>query len=373
MYLFSCVHLPLPSGGGACATVQESSEITKLFLLLNAMKEMILEHTKTRASRNEFLQQNVLPIVMHAVLVHADASHENVRTSVAESLGALAAINGQAVLQTIRRAIEQHASSASASSPPSSPASSSVNASSAPSKSGNVRATMVAALRFALTPSFSETSLLRSLLHETLPLLCSDPDLAVRRQALVTVNAIVHAYPLLLDGELLRKSLLPVLYKATKPDPSLVVELEMGPFKHNIDKGLPLRKAAYQCLATLLRSCHQYLNLNDFALCIKDSFLDHIDIQTVGFELLALLPTLSSDATTAALTSSGSASLSSLPEGMHPLVFVLDEFVPIFKTVIKNNMTLSQRKPSNADGSEQTPLEKAQVCLFYLFRFCSRH
>ena len=35
----------------------------------------------------------------------------------------------------------------------------------------------------------------------------------------------------------------------------LIREVEMGPFKHTVDDGLDIRKAAFECMYTLLDSC----------------------------------------------------------------------------------------------------------------------
>lgn len=50
----------------------------------------------------------------------------------------------------------------------------------------------------------------------------------------------------------------------------------MGPFKHTVDDGLDVRKAAFECMYTLLDSCVQQLDvfefLNHVELGLKDSY-----------------------------------------------------------------------------------------------------
>jgi cullin-associated NEDD8-dissociated protein 1 len=81
---------------------------------------------------------------------------------------------------------------------------------------------------------------------------------------MLTVNALAHASPDILAGALLTETILPVLYEATRPDPRLIRVVDLGPFKHKIDDGLPLRKAAFQCLDTLLQVAPHRLNLREF-------------------------------------------------------------------------------------------------------------
>lgn len=54
----------------------------------------------------------------------------------------------------------------------------------------------------------------------------------------------------------------------------LVREVEMGPFKHTVDDGLDLRKAAFECMYTLLDSCLDRLDVFEF--------LNHIELGLKG-------------------------------------------------------------------------------------------
>ena len=60
------------------------------------------------------------------------------------------------------------------------------------------------------------------------------------------------------------KSVLPHLYKETEKRKDLIREVEMGPFKHEVDDGLDLRKAAFECMYTLLDTCVDRLDIFEF-------------------------------------------------------------------------------------------------------------
>ncbi|MEQ2205427.1 Cullin-associated NEDD8-dissociated protein 1 [Xenoophorus captivus] len=104
-----------------------------------------------------------------------------------------------------------------------------------------------------------------------------DPDLNVRRVALVTFNSAAHNKPSLIR-ELL-DSVLPHLYNETKVRKELIREVEMGPFKHTVDDGLDLRKAAFECMYTLLDSCLDRLDIFTFLNHVEDGLKDHYDIK----------------------------------------------------------------------------------------------
>jgi len=70
-----------------------------------------------------------------------------------------------------------------------------------------------------------------------------DPEPQVRRVALVAFNSAVHNKPSLVRD--LLPTLLPWLYSETKVKSELIREVEMGPFKHTVDDGLDIRKAAF--------------------------------------------------------------------------------------------------------------------------------
>ena len=58
--------------------------------------------------------------------------------------------------------------------------------------------------------------------------------------------------------------LLPQLYKQTVVDESLKKVVDLGPFKHTIDEGLDLRKAAFECMDFLLENAPETLQYQDF-------------------------------------------------------------------------------------------------------------
>jgi len=66
----------------------------------------------------------------------------------------------------------------------------------------------------------------------------------------------------------------------------------MGPFKHSVDDGLDLRKAAFECMYTLLDSCLDRLDIRDFLTHVENGLRDHYDIKMLTYLMVARLATL---------------------------------------------------------------------------------
>lgn len=77
-----------------------------------------------------------------------------------------------------------------------------------------------------------------------------DPDVMVCKNAIQAVNAIAKSYPNLLLKDLSKT--LALIYNRTIKDKSLVRIVDLGPFKHEEDYGLDVRKSAFDCLRTLI-------------------------------------------------------------------------------------------------------------------------
>ena len=55
------------------------------------------------------------------------------------------------------------------------------------------------------------------------------------------------------------------LQQSPSPDTlCLCREVDLGPFKHKIDDGLELRKAAFECMDVLLERCKDRINMPEF-------------------------------------------------------------------------------------------------------------
>ncbi|KAJ3415435.1 Cullin-associated NEDD8-dissociated protein 1 [Chytridiales sp. JEL 0842] len=127
-----------------------------------------------------------------------------------------------------------------------------------------IRATVVTAIRYTFTDTIAGEeydALLSRIVLDFLKLV-KDTDLNVRQVSLATLNSAAHNKPqLILDalGELL-----PLLYQETVVKEELIHIVEMGPFKHRVDDGLEARKAAFECMYTLLENCLSRIEIFGF-------------------------------------------------------------------------------------------------------------
>ena len=53
----------------------------------------------------------------------------------------------------------------------------------------------------------------------------------------------------------------------------------MGPFKHSVDDGLDLRKAAFECMYTLLDTLYSKLDMLNFVKYVQNGLKDNYGIK----------------------------------------------------------------------------------------------
>lgn len=110
------------------------------------------------------------------------------------------------------------------------------------------RATVTKSFKFGAARETNSVDL--ELFVEFLIRLVGDGDITVRRCALESLTAIAHTQPhcVKADAPQMQNSAITM----TKIDPSLIKEVDLGPFKHKIDDGIPIRKAAYGLIDTMI-------------------------------------------------------------------------------------------------------------------------
>ncbi|XP_042705809.2 cullin-associated NEDD8-dissociated protein 1-like isoform X4 [Chrysemys picta bellii] len=156
--------------------------------------------------------------------------------------------------------------------------------------SPHARSTVVTAIKFTISDQPQPIDLLlKGCIGDFLKTL-QDPDLNVRRVALAMFNSAAHNKPSLIRDML--NTVLPHLYNETKIRRELIREVEMGPFKHTVDDGLDVRKAAFECMYSLLESCLDRLDIYEYLNHVEDGLKDHYDIRMLTFIMLARLSTL---------------------------------------------------------------------------------
>jgi cullin-associated NEDD8-dissociated protein 1 len=78
--------------------------------------------------------------------------------------------------------------------------------------------------------------------------------------------------------------------------PELIREVDLGPFKHKVDDGLEVRKAAFECMYTLLEACIDRVNIGAFISALVDALKDHYDIKMLADLMLIRLAHLAGPA-----------------------------------------------------------------------------
>ncbi|KAI5750482.1 hypothetical protein M8J76_015953 [Diaphorina citri] len=229
------------------------------YLLLHSLKE-IISWQSTSTSGVAQLQQFV-PAIWAQLFLHCECQEEGTRNVVAECLGKLTLIDPSNLLPRLQESLK--------------------------SNSALMRTTVLTAVKFTISDQpQSIDPLLRQTIGDFLSAL-KDSDLNVRRVALVAFNSAAHNKPSLVID--LLDSVLPQLYAETAVKKTLIREVEMGPFKHTVDDGLDIRKAAFECMYTLLDTCLDRVDMFEFLNHLESGLRDHYDIKMLTYLMLARL------------------------------------------------------------------------------------
>ncbi|AEO62924.1 uncharacterized protein THITE_2107740 [Thermothielavioides terrestris NRRL 8126] len=163
-------------------------------------------------------------------------------------------------------------------------------------QSPGLRAIAVQALRYTL-PDDNEAfdALLRNSLVDMLKTALSDPELEIRRHSMSTLTSAAHNKPELILAQL--NQLMPFVMDETVVKPELIREVQMGPFKHIIDDGLEVRKAAYETLYALIESAFSRMSIIDLYDRIVAGLSDDNDIRSLCNLMVSKLVLLAPDET----------------------------------------------------------------------------
>ncbi|RCH96938.1 Cullin-associated NEDD8-dissociated protein 1 [Rhizopus azygosporus] len=229
----------------------------KRYLLLHALKEIIARYSETSISLKDDADQ-----IWALLLENSQAEQEEgTRTVVAECLGKLALSEPSKFLPQL----EENMSSSSV----------------------QLRAAVTTAVKYAVVdPSVEYTQYLKPIISKFLQLL-EDTDLNVRRLTLLTINSAALRKPYLIRDVL--PNLIPLLFQETVVREELIHTVEMGPFKHKVDDGLEIRKAAYECLYTLLSNSLDKIDTHSFLERVTAGLTDQHDIRMLAYLMLIRL------------------------------------------------------------------------------------
>lgn len=242
------------------------SNTKRQYLLLHSLKEIITCQS-TDAAKVKSLEP-YLPSIWNLLLSHCENKEEGTRNVVAECLGKLTMVDPEKLLPQLQNYLS--------------------------ADSAQKRSTILTAFKFTITdqPQPIDVMLKDRLQAFLQPI--TDNDLNVRRVALTTFNSAAHNKPGLIRDLLV--DILPHLYNETKVKKELIREVEMGPFKHTVDDGLDIRKAAFECMYTLLDSCLDRLDIFEFLSHVENGLKDHYDIKMLTYLMLVRLSVLSPNA-----------------------------------------------------------------------------
>ncbi|XP_047164214.1 cullin-associated NEDD8-dissociated protein 1 isoform X1 [Vigna umbellata] len=227
---------------------QIDNQQKKQYLLLHSLKEVIVRQSVDKAEFQESSVEKILNLLFN----HCESEEEGVRNVVAECLGKIALIEPVKLVPALKVRTT--------------------------SPAAFTRATVVIAVKYSIVERPEKIDEIIYPEISSFLMLIKDNDRHVRRAAVLALSTFAHNKPNLIKG--LLPDLLPLLYDQTIVKQELIRTVDLGPFKHIVDDGLELRKAAFECVDTLLDSCLDQVNPSSFIVpYLKSGLDDHYDVK----------------------------------------------------------------------------------------------
>jgi len=256
--------------------VQQASSAAKgqktQYLLLTSLREVIAIGVAQRSpgagplaspgtgSLADHLRPHV-PRVLPILSQYADSQEESVRNVVSESLGHLLMVDQETVLSALMSLLSNSAK-----------------------ECWRVRASAVSAIRFAAAKQCPAMTVLP--LKDALLACLSDEELQVRKAALHSVNVVCLSATcneiFLAHTDFIFER----IKEDSKQNTALIREVDLGPFKHKVDDGLPLRKFAYTVCTSLLSAYPEQIASPALIDLVLQGLADNEDVQVICCQLL---------------------------------------------------------------------------------------
>ncbi|CAL5401785.1 unnamed protein product [Camellia sinensis] len=227
---------------------QIDNQQKKQYLLLHSLKEVIVRQSVDKAEFQDSSVEKILNLLFN----HCESEEEGVRNVVAECLGKIALIEPAKLIPALKDRTN--------------------------SQAAFTRATVVIAVKYSIVERPEKIDEIIYPEISSFLTLIKDHDRHVRRAAVLALSTAAHNKPNLIKG--LLPELLPLLYDQTIVKKELIRTVDLGPFKHIVDDGLELRKAAFECVDTLLDSCLDQVNPSSFIVpYLRSGLDDHYDVK----------------------------------------------------------------------------------------------
>ncbi|XP_074329684.1 cullin-associated NEDD8-dissociated protein 1-like [Apium graveolens] len=239
---------------------QIDNQQEKQNLLIYSLKEAIVRQSVDKADFQDSSVEKILKLLFS----HCESEDEDIRNVVAENLGKIAHIMPEKVVPKLKARL-------------SSPA-------------AFTRAIVVAAVKYSITARPEKIDEIIYPDISSFLMLINDQDWNVRRAAILTLSAAAQNKPTLVKG--LLPELLPQLYGQTmiKKKPEVLIKVDDGHKKFRVDDGSELRKAAFECIDTLLDGCLLQMNPSSFlAPYLVSGLDDNYDIKLLCHLILSKL------------------------------------------------------------------------------------